>query len=262
MRTANPKAEFESHPHWFTESSLKESIRSGECLVCSNLVHSERRAIHSFLWEGMMSPRVRSEFLKGGGFCVRHFWMAKRIEDEGWRAGGIGVAILCENLVGQTASQLPSEADLGRRKAMGRFRYKRDFGVPPSGSGCIFCHDWIKREESLIETLEYLKNRREWSKALEQSPLCVHHVLVAFHLWREPADKLQLRAAFVARLRELQADLKEFIRKHDWNHREEPMGREKSSVQRAIQVLTGLLTQFPFQGTFAEEGGNNGTRDR
>jgi hypothetical protein len=42
-----------------------------ECLVCSNLTHSERRAIRSFLWEGMMSSEVREQFLEGAAAqCV------------------------------------------------------------------------------------------------------------------------------------------------------------------------------------------------
>ncbi len=262
MRIASSQAEFESHSHWFTESSLEQSLLPGECLVCSNLIHSERHAIHSFLWEGMMSSQVRTAFLKGGGFCARHFWIAKRIEQDDWPAGGIGIAILCENLVDNAIAQLPREAEVSRREPMNPFRRKHGADVPPSGSGCIFCHDWIDREDSLIETLEYLKNKPTWAERLDRAPLCAHHALVALHIWRNPEDKLQLRAALVARLQQLQADLREFIRKHDWNHRDEPLGQEKDAVPRAIQILTGPQRQFPVPKTGAEGGRSNGTRDR
>lgn len=259
MRTITPQAEFESRSHWFTESSLEESLLPGECLVCSNLIQSERHAIHSFLWEGMMSPNIREKFLEGGGFCARHFWIAKRIEDDCWRAGGIGVAILCENLVEQAVAELPCDADLGRRETINPFRRKRELDVLAPGSECIFCRDWIEREESLVELLQYIKSKPRWSERLERSALCVRHAMLALQIWREPEDKLQLRAALKTRLRRLQDDLNEFIRKHDWNHREEPMGREKDAVPRAIQILTGLFRQFPFQKAGSEGGGNNGT---
>jgi len=255
-------AEFENRSRWFTEKSLEESLRPGECLVCSNLVHSERHAIHSFLWEGMMSPEVRSAFLKGGGFCARHFWIAKRVEEDGWRSGGIGVAILCENLVERAIAGLPRDGELSRRETKTPSLRKRAIDVPPAGSGCIFCHDWIEREEWLVRALEQLKSKPAWFESLERSPLCFQHTLLAAQIWREPADRMQLRAALEARLEELQADLKEFIRKHDWNHRDEPLGREKDAVLRAIRTLSGPERQFPTQRIGVEEGGNNGTRER
>jgi hypothetical protein len=261
VRIANQQAQFESHPRWFIEMSLADTLRLGECLVCSNLLYSERRAIHSFLWEGMMSSQVRGKFLKGGGFCSRHFWIAKRIEDDCWPAGGIGIAILCENLVAHAIADLPRETDLGRPEHMNPFRRKRDIQVPLHGFDCMFCRDWLEREESLIETLEYLGNNPTWSQKLEQSPLCVHHALLALRIWRDTEDKQQARSALETRLRELQADLNEFIRKHDWNHRDEPFGRERDAVERAIQVLTGLARQFPLQRIGCEGGRNNVTRE-
>lgn len=260
MRTTSSQGECENHSQWFTESSLAESCRFGECLICSNLARSERQAIRSFLWEGMMSPQARAAFLEGGGFCARHFWMAKRIEEDEWPSGGVGVAILCESLVAHVIAKLPSEKDLSRRPPMGPFRQKPAISVPPAGSGCIFCRDRNRGEESLVEILEYLRRKPDWSAKLQQSPLCVHHALMAFRIWKDPADKLQLRAALEEHFRQLQADLKEFIRKHDWNHRDEPLGREKDAVLWTIQSLTGLARQFPVQKSGAEGGGDNGNR--
>jgi len=262
VKLGERQAEFESRPHWFTEMSLADSLRIGECLICSNLVHVERRSIHSFLWEGMMSPHVRGKFLEGRGFCARHFWIAKRIEEECWPAGGIGVAILCENLVAKAVSELPAETDLNRSEPPSPFRRKKDVHLPAPGSGCMFCLDWGEREESLIATLEYLKNKPVWSEKLEQSPLCVHHSLLALHRWNGSENKQHVLSALAARLRDLQADLNEFIRKHDWNYRHEPLGRERDAVNRAIQGLSGLERQFPLQRTGVEGGKTNGTRER
>ena len=260
MPVNNLRAEFESRSHWFTESSLKESLLPGECLVCSNLYSSERHSIHSFLWEGMMSPQARSLFLAGRGFCARHFWIAKRTEDECWPAGGIGMAILCENLVEQSMENLPGEGDLSCPNAHGPFRRKARVFRP--GADCIFCRERSEREQSLLNALQYLKHRPAWAQNLERSPLCIDHSVLAFRIWKDATDRRQLRGALVEHLRELQKDLKEFMRKHDWNYRDEPLGREKDSVLRAIQILTGPQRQFLFQRTGAEGDGNNGTRKR
>lgn len=259
---ARQPTELENLPHWFTEMSLADSLRLGECLVCSNLVHSERRSIRSFLWEGMMSSDVRTQFLEGGGFCSRHFWIAKDIERECWAAGGIGIAILCENLVARAMAELSREPFSVRAEALNPFHRRKDVHLLPPGSGCIFCRDWIEREESLIATLESLKCKTTWSEKLKESPLCAHHMHVALGIWKGSEDKQELREAFEARLRDLQLDLNEYIRKHDWNQRDEPLGRERDVLERAIRVLTGLERQFPPYKTGSEEGGTNGTRKR
>ncbi len=262
MRIEGSQAEFDSRSHWFTESSLAESSRIGECLVCSNLTHCERQAILSFLWEGMMSPRGRNAFLKGNGFCARHFWIAKRIEEDEWPARGLGVAILCENLVTIAIEELPSTRDLSRRSALGPFRHKPTVDVRGGGWGCVFCHDWYMREESLIDILQYLKHKPTWPEKITRSPLCVRHSRMALRVWKETVDKLQLRAELAERLRQLQTDLKEFIRKRDWNCRNEPVGREQDAVFRAIRFLIGPARQFPIQKANAEGRRNDGPRNR
>jgi hypothetical protein len=117
--------------------------------------------------------------MKGAGFCPRHFWMANRVEDDGWPAGGIGVAALCESLVERVITNLPRDSDLTRRERMGPFRVRRQATVPQSGSGCIFCRRRIEREYTVLDTLQYLKNKTTWSERLAQPPLCLYHGLMA-----------------------------------------------------------------------------------
>jgi hypothetical protein len=170
-KVASQTSESEGRSRWFTEKSLEESRRVGECLICSNLVYSERHAIYSFLWEGMMSSIVRDQFLRGDGFCSRHFWIAKQIEEDCWPAGGIGVAILCENLVSRALRVLPTAQTNSPAGQRTMFRLKkREARSSRPGDRCMFCADWQEREEALIETLETLRNRPEWSDRLTESP--------------------------------------------------------------------------------------------
>ncbi len=243
--------------HWFTERSLKESFREGECLICSNLAHAGRHAIFSFLWEGMMSPMVRDQFVESGGFCAGRFW-----EEGCWPAGGIGVAILCENLISRALGALPDAKDFEGRKRGGLFPRKTASFLAPPTLDCMFCRDLAEREESLLETLELLKRKELWKEKLDRSPLCLHHTMLAPNHWESPDCRQLLRSDAEARFRQLRADLNEFIRKHDWNHREEPLGREREAVERAIQLLTGLERQFPQPRKRPEGGNDNGNRRR
>ena len=93
-----PKKAGPANTLWATQTTLSKAFALGGCGICNAVRAAERKGIHSFLYEGMMFPFVRQQFLDGGGFCLRHFWMAKEIEDETWPTGGFGMAILCESL--------------------------------------------------------------------------------------------------------------------------------------------------------------------
>jgi hypothetical protein len=232
--------------NWFTQSSLRQSFRRGECLICSNVIASERRSIHSFLYEGMMSPGVRKHFLKGGGFCPRHFWIAKRIEEECWRAGGIGVAILCENLMGQIPSELPAPGSPDRKRVWRGVRRGEPLdGLRLPGFACGYCQENEDRERSLLPELERLLDQQEWSAMLQDAPLCLRHAWLASRLWQRAEARGWLCSRFQDLRKQLANDLQEFIRKHDWQHRDEPLGRERDAVPRAIRFLVGLERQFP-----------------
>ncbi|MFZ0637377.1 MAG: DUF6062 family protein [Candidatus Acidiferrales bacterium] len=126
----------------------------------------------------------------------------------------------------------------------------------------MFCDDEAKREASLVETLEDLRLNPKWSETLKEAPLCLHHGLLALRLWKRPLSRQEIRKELDALLQQLQLDLKEFIRKHDWNHRDESLGPEKDAVPRAIRTLTGLQRQFPSHEPNVNGGKQNGARKR
>jgi hypothetical protein len=232
-------------PNWFIENSLRNSFRPGKCLICSNLIAAERRAIHSFLYEGMMAPQPRAHFLEGGGFCLRHFWIAKRIEEECWPAGGIGVAILCENLLQQVPSEPSSPAKRRRRRRLRGLGDQEDHDWRLPGFACAFCRDNEERERALLQELGKLIGEHEWSEMLADAPPCFGHTWLAFQLW-EHTDAHGWIESYVRKQREhLNAAVREFIRKRDWQYRNEPRGPEQDAVPRAIEFLVGPVEQFP-----------------
>lgn len=210
-----------------------------------------------------MAASAREQFLTAGGFCARHFWIAKQIEDDCWLAGGIGIAILCENLVKNALSRLPQDIDLYPHQLLRSFRLHREsLSTPLPGEECMFCDDSAKRETAIIETLEDLKLDPKWYENLKQAPLCLRHGVMALRLWNKPLNRQELRQELETLLLELQLDLKEFVRKHDWNYRNETPGREKDAVARAIRTLTGLNRQYPEQRPKIDGENENGIRER
>jgi Family of unknown function (DUF6062) len=224
---------------WFTRSMLRKAVALGGCAICRAVHASERKGIHSFLYEGMMSPWVRQKFLDSGGFCLRHFWMAKEIEEETWLRGSIAVAILCEDLTHLANAGLANVAAVepNSRTTLLRHREVKPF-VP--GHSCMFCQDNADRETFLAEVLEELVDEQEFARPLARNGLCIRHGQLALRVWKHQAKRQELFTQLKVQVTELSADLREFIRKYDYQYHDEPRGREQDSVPRAMHLFVGL----------------------
>ena len=223
---------------WATQTTLSKAFALGGCGICNAVRAAERKGIHSFLYEGMMFPFVRQQFLDGGGFCLRHFWMAKEIEDETWPTGGFGMAILCESLTHLADAGL-SEVAAVEPNARPTLLRRREANVFLPGHDCMFCRDNREKEQFLAEVLENLVDESEFKKPLATHGLCIRHGELALQIWKDPEKRTELFAFLRTRVSELAADLHEFIRKRDYQYRSETPGREQDSVLRAMRFFVG-----------------------
>ena len=223
---------------WFTRDTLGKAFALGGCAICNVVRAAERKSIHSFLYEGMMFPSVRQKFLAGGGFCLRHFWMAKEIEDEAWQTGGFGLAILCEDLARLASSGLAAVKAVDPSSRPSLFRRSEPEAFVP-GHNCIFCQENRDKAQFLGETLEELSEEEEFAAPLAANSLCIPHGQVALQIWKDPAKRDRLFRQLEARVAELGNDLREFIRKHDYQYRSEPRGPEQDSVLRSMRLFVG-----------------------
>jgi hypothetical protein len=229
----------EKGPPWFTRSAVKEALKHGGCVICRDVSLSERRSIFTFLREGMMSREVREDFLKGGGFCRAHFRLAKFIEEESWPAGGIGMAILCEQLVGRVRAGLDAVKGAPSR-TMRRLKRSPAAAAFFAGSGCMFCRENRERAEGHVEALEKLIEEDEFRGPLSGNPLCVAHAQMALRQWKHSEKRQWLRGVIQRQIADLEKDLREFIEKHDYRRRGKSLRHEGSAVLRAMEFLTGL----------------------
>jgi hypothetical protein len=222
---------------WFTRSTLRKAFVLRGCAICTAVHICERKGIHSFLYEGMMSPSVRQKFLDGGGFCLRHFWIAKGIEEETWLRGSIAMAILCEDLTRHANAVLANVA-VEPNSWIPRLRHREVKPFVP-GHSCMFCQDNADKETFLAEALEELVEESEFARALERNGLCIRHGQLALQVWKDQKKRQQLFAHLKVQVTELSADLREFIRKYDYQYQDEPRGREQDSVLRAMCLFVG-----------------------
>ena len=239
-------------PSVFAKGDLLEGLSRGECPVCHARQKATRRYIHSFLYEGMMSPIARQDFLEGGGFCREHFWQAKAIEAECW-TDGFGVAILCENLLEASLKDLEklARSQVGLRAGILKIRRPTNRQEAPRsrGIGCIACKASRSSEQHYLSALEEWLNDSDFNERfIESTGLCLRHIRAAGEQWiSEPALEVVSRIAKKC-VDHLLKELREFQRKHDYRFKHEPRGPEWTSPERSIAFFVGPRVQIGDMG--------------
>jgi Family of unknown function (DUF6062) len=228
----------------FALSLFQDALGLSGCLLCRALLQAERRSLFTFLYEGMSAPHVREKFLEGGGFCTRHFWWVMHVGRNRWGVGQVELAELCRQLVPRAAREI---AEAGKSRPRVRIlpfaRAGKKKQEPPAsfpGAGCMFCREWLERDQSLVALLEKLLDQAEFARALASHGLCSRHACLALTAWRHPGRRRQLSEILRGRSDQLVADLAEYLRKQDHRFRDEPFGREADVVVRAVEFLAGL----------------------
>ncbi len=230
-------------PSVFAKGDFLEGLSRGECPICHATKKATRKYIHSFLYEGMMSPIARQDFLEGGGFCHEHFWQAEAIEQECW-ADGFGVAILCENLLETflkdlekvAQSRIGFKANLAKIRRTVREQDSRQF----QGDGCIACKSSRGSEQHYLAALEEWLDDSDFNERFHQSTgLCLFHLRAARQRWASE-QALETVSRVAKKLTgHLLKELREFQRKHDYRFKHEPRGAEWTSPERSIAFLVG-----------------------
>jgi hypothetical protein len=232
-------------PSVLAKIALKDGLSSGGCPVCYASRKTTRRYLHSFLYEGMMSSIARQEFLDGGGFCREHFWQAKGIEEECW-ADGIGVSILCENLLEVSLKSLEAPPKKLVELTTSLLKIRRPAKVKRSGvrllpeKSCLACKVAKETGEHYLSTLEDLLEDGDFCERFKKSTgLCLQHAQAASGKWASDAAIELVTRTAEDRIRYLLNELREFQRKHDYRFKHEPRGSEWSSPERTINFLVG-----------------------
>lgn len=219
----------------FIHNALDRAARQDGCMVCVALRREEERLVESFLYEGVMAPAVRQEFVERGGFCPRHFRLALRRTREA-HLGQSALAILCSQLVPHAGASI-ERAEQARRSSL-RSRLAR--GSEPSGhTDCIFCEDGQHIEADLVAGLETLLGDESLMEKLEQDSLCYRHCRSAVVHWKQAAHRQWLRERVRKQTEGLTQELKELLKKYTHEHGHERMGKEADVVDRSMAFLVG-----------------------
>jgi len=233
---------------------LQEALEKPGCPACRLEYDAAVSSIDSFLWENTNDPAVRKPINDAYGFCQQHtrMFVAKEMSTSGPVLGvNIIYALLAKNVVRDLQGIHIRDSSggwdsflsrLGTTPAAGRRHRKL---LVPAGR-CPIC---VLAEESgadvLATLIEVLSAKEEpfLTAYRHSSGLCLQHL-------RSGLEQLGSRDAevakfliddAVARLTVQREGMLEYLRKHNWEYRDEKMTPEEQTAWlHTLTFFTGL----------------------
>jgi len=225
----------------FTYFKLIDALKTEFCPICFMVNKSSWDYFDSFLYEGVNDPQLRERLRKAKGYCRTHAWQLSQCGD------AFGTAIIYHDLVQQLIEDI-SLLDKKRSKkkekfSLGFLKEQHNLaGDKAKNSGCPVCAHLADMEEAYLGLMVKYLNEPDFVNIYRNSiGLCYPHFKIALHL--EP-DQNALTILFEkenAIIATLQAELAEFIRKHDYRYTKEQFtDGERTAWLRTISHFVGM----------------------
>jgi hypothetical protein len=206
-------------PFALTLVRLEEALRKPGCAVCRLEHEAALNAVDHLLWEHTNDPQTRREVRSAGGFCPDHTRLLVAMELS--RSGPtLGVNLIYESLVRRARQARAAECPVCQQMK------QAGMNVLSSFMQALEERDSRLREAYLQSDGICLKHLRGWlDEAGDRFPRATDFVL---------EDTLE-------RLKKYRAEMLEFIRKQNWEYREEPLTpEERRAWLKVLTLFTGL----------------------
>jgi hypothetical protein len=221
-----------------TRDDLLTALSQAACPLCVLLERAERKAVDMFLYDQVNDISRRDALRASRGLCLNHSSMLA----EGRSA--LGVAILSRDILRTMTAELESGAP--NDAALGWLRDRLGSGagaglaarIEPQ-AGCPMCAERPRIEAPLIMGLLHNLHDAAFAAAFDASTgLCRVHLASTLRA-ADATSARELAARQAAIWRRLEADLDEFIRKHDYRFQGEAFDVERDVWRRALQTTSG-----------------------
>jgi hypothetical protein len=228
-------------PFALTSIQLEGALKKAGCPICRLSEEAVQKTADGFLYENTMNPDWRKPIMEAHGFCPTHTKLMVAIE---MSSSGpvLGINYIYEALARQVADEL-DETQSAWKKLSARLS---KVGKPKDPAPCPLCEFQTQTETNLLDGLfeELNTEGSAFRDAYTQSDgLCYAHLMQGVFLFAKtyPEALNFIVPLTQERLRTRSAEMKEYIRKHDWHYREEPKTEaEQSAWKRTLTFFTGL----------------------
>lgn len=210
--------------------AVLEAIQQAKgCPLCSLEAEASRRYLEGVLHEFVNDPGVRRDLARSGGYCHRHAHALAAFRS------GFGTAILYQDQIRlflEFLDTLSAPAAKLVRKPAAEAWAKRAL--------CPACRLESESRERHVATLIEGMGDEAMRAAFDACPgLCVPHFLFVLDRTKSGGTRQYLIETQQRKLRALQAELAEFIARHDYRRVGEGFGETGDSWLRAIRLMVG-----------------------
>ena len=231
-------------PH-LGQFSIVDACQEPGCPICFVSRSTVTLYLSQVLADYVDAPELRQELCNSMGYCREHAWSLSEVE----RGNTLTIALMYQDILDREAAKALDgvHANKGSGGLIGRLFKPNKSGSPPtsllsSQIECPACALGRQVEENALRSL--LKGLGEQDaevhKALAGSDgICFPHIECALQLGVNRSSLDILINIMQTKLAEIQNELKEFSRKHDYRFQHEPVGDEKYSWKRAINLIVG-----------------------
>jgi Family of unknown function (DUF6062) len=207
---------------------LKQGLARGMCPLCRASHKLDREYIWYFLDKWSMHEDHIHAFASARGFCPDHAEQLRRSEVDALQST-LGISDLYLAALMYLDADL---AELGDRSDV-EDEQLRTAGCP----ACAYRDEGLTKNAGYL--LEMLIEDESFRQELGACGLCVPHFQLAWDIATRPEERERLVRAQRSATSRLIGELAEHIRKQRAEFRDEPVGAEADSWQRAIWLTNG-----------------------
>lgn len=211
---------------------LMNACTQAGCILCRLSEESMHRYLELWKEELFTDVDIRQELRNSKGFCHKHTWQLVDI------GANIQLAQAYRDVLTDLMDQLVSDKNTHRRHW---------FEPKTALTACPACKRQAEFESRLISTLrEALSETPFYAQFAASSGLCLHHFQLTCTI--KPLDMPEnwlplLKEAQLHIIQQLDAQLVELIRKHDYRFKDEAQGSEMLSWIAAAGLVAGEDTR-------------------
>lgn len=209
---------------------LLEALRQAAgCPLCAIEAESTKRYLEGLLYESVNDPGVRRGLRESRGYCPRHAHILAGFKS------GLGTAILYRDQVELFLEFLNAL----RRPGLRRLR-RSAAAAWAKHQQCPACRlEAESRERHAAVLIDDLADA-QMRAAFDACPgLCVPHFLFVYDRTADPGTRDYLLEAQQRKFAALQAELDEFIARHDYRRLKDGFGEVGDSWLRALRLMVG-----------------------
>jgi hypothetical protein len=208
---------------------LQTALREPGCAICALALRTLERYFAGLVYEKINDISTRAAIRGAAGFCAAHGAMLREARS------ALGIAIVQRDVLRASAAALREAQQGGRGWRAALFGERGQQAPLAPGDLCPACR--LADQTAAMWVDLFARHFGELRPDFQASSgLCREHLRVTL---AHPAAGAELREDQLAIWARLEAELDEFIRKHDHEFAREEVGPERDSWSRATELLAG-----------------------